>query len=140
MISFGPVSHRFAYFYGDAIPEYTWPSSVGEVPPDVTYFCYDLHRGDTAERRLNGRGRVWTETPAALPIEWEAVGMFPVDPIQRSKPDTIVVVGRFTTPRRMSPLFAKAEAGFFEDPGMVHAGAARTAMGRRLEIPLRRLR
>jgi hypothetical protein len=94
LVSFGAVAHRFAYFYGEPIAELAWPVTESEVPPGVTYFCYDLHRGDNAERRLNGRGRKWSITPAALPFDWEPVGIFPAAPLLHNNPDTTVIVGR----------------------------------------------
>ncbi len=105
LVSFGAVAHRFVYFYGEPIPELTWPTTEKEVPPGVTYFCYDLHRGDNAERRLNGRGRKWSITPAMLPFDWEPIGVFPAAPLRHNNPDTTVIVGRILRPHeRLSSL------------------------------------
>lgn len=98
LVSFGPIAHRFAYFYGVPIEQLAWPESEDELPPGVTYFCYDHHRGDGSEKRLNGRGRKWNLTSAALPFAWEPIGLFPVAPLLGHDPDTLVVVGRRLAP------------------------------------------
>jgi len=105
LVSFGAVAHRFVYFYGEPIPELVWPTTEAEVPPGVTYFCFDLHRGDNAERRLNGRGRKWSITPGTLPFDWEPIGVFPAAPLRGNNPDTTVIVGRILRPHeRLSSL------------------------------------
>ena len=85
--SFGPVDHRFAYFYEDRITELPWPTDAAQVPEGVTYFCYNWHRGDTSQCRSSGRGRAWKTTSGTLPFEWELIanvncGRDPVDPFR----------------------------------------------------------
>jgi 4-amino-4-deoxy-L-arabinose transferase-like glycosyltransferase len=94
LVSFGPVAHRFAYFYGEPIEELSWPEDEDEVPGEIRYFCFDKHKHDNNLRRSNGRGRQWAKTLGTLPFEWEPVGKFPCDPIRRDTADTTVVVGR----------------------------------------------
>lgn len=107
LVSFGPVAHRFLYFYGQPVEQLAWPEAADEVRPDVTYFCYDQHRGDGIEKRLNGRGRKWTLTSASLPFAWEPVGLFPVAPLLGHNPDTMVVVGRRLPPEEQELNFAE---------------------------------
>ncbi len=114
LISFGPVAHRFVYFYGRPIRQLRWPTDEDVVPEDVTYFCYDQHRGDTAQWRLNGRGRKWSITPATLPFDWEPVGIYPAAPLLYHNPDTTVIVGRILRPEERPPTLADADADFDE--------------------------
>lgn len=94
VVSFGPIFHRFAYFYGHTIPELPWPSTLDEVPEEVTYFCFDQRPEDTSERRTNGRGRVSEYTPGTLPFEWEEVARIPCGRSLRDDPRFCVIIGR----------------------------------------------
>ena len=52
LFSFGRVYHRFAFSYDEPIRQVAWPTSLEELPDDVTYFCYDWHpHYDTDELR-----------------------------------------------------------------------------------------
>ena len=94
LVSFGPVDHRFTYYYRDPIPEHTWPTEAAQVDGEVVYFCYDLHKGDTSEVRLNGRGLYWEETPGTLPFAWEPVAELNADRTHETDPEVRVVIGR----------------------------------------------
>jgi len=94
VVSFGPIFHRFAYFYGHTIPELPWPSNLAEVPEEVTYFCFDQRPEDTPELRTNGRGRVNEYTPGTLPFEWEEVARIPCGRSLRDDPRFCVIIGR----------------------------------------------
>jgi 4-amino-4-deoxy-L-arabinose transferase-like glycosyltransferase len=94
IVSFGPIFHRFAYFYGRTIPELPWPTTVAEVPDDVTYFCFDRRPEDTPQRRTNGRGRVNEYTPGTLPFAWEEIARIPCGRTLRDDPGFCVIVGR----------------------------------------------
>jgi 4-amino-4-deoxy-L-arabinose transferase-like glycosyltransferase len=97
LVSFSPIEHRFAYYYGLRIEEYDWPMSVDDVPPNIEYFCFMRYAGDTAERRASGRGRTWTTTPGTLPFAWEELTTFCVE--RRSKPTgPHVVLARIVRP------------------------------------------
>ncbi len=98
LVSFGPISHRFAYFYGEPIRELDWPESYEDVTPEATYFCFDLHQGDNPLKRANGRGRKWARTLGTLPFAWEQIDKIPCDPIRRDKTSTTVVIGRILGP------------------------------------------
>ncbi len=50
LVSFSPIEHRFAYYFGDPLPELDWPRTTDDLPPDVNYFCFMRQPGDTAER------------------------------------------------------------------------------------------
>ncbi len=101
LVSFGPINHRFAYFYESLIEELLWPVQPGDVPSEVVYFCYDRRPGDTVERRFNGR--LWNPgtTPGTLPMEWEEIAVLPTGR-NKSQPDDQVVVGRIVSSRRMA--------------------------------------
>ncbi len=94
IVSFGPIFHRFAYFYGPTIPELPWPTTLEEVPGGVTYFCFDQRPEDTPQRRVNGRGRVTEFTPGTLPFEWEEIARIPCGRSLRDDPRFCVIVGR----------------------------------------------
>jgi hypothetical protein len=94
LVSLGPIAHRFAYYYGAPIEQLDWPTTADEVPEGVDYFCFDVHRGDTPERRANGRGRQWHSTSGTLPFAWEMVAEIPCDPLRRADPDVTVVIAR----------------------------------------------
>ncbi len=94
MVSFGPIAHRFAYYYGDPIRELPWPTDTAQLPADLEFFCFEQHAGDSPERRHSGRGRTWKWTPGSLPFRWEQVAWIPCDPNRRENPTISVVVGR----------------------------------------------
>jgi hypothetical protein len=98
LVSFGPIAHRFAYFYNEPIPQKPWPGHADETAPGVTYFCFDLHVGDNVWYRSDGRGRRWTKTSSMLPFAWEPVATIPCDPLRKSGADMTVIVGRITGP------------------------------------------
>jgi 4-amino-4-deoxy-L-arabinose transferase-like glycosyltransferase len=99
LVSFGPISHRFAYFYEMTITELPWPTTANEVPAEVEYFCFDRHSDDTAAVRMNGRGRTWSQTPGQLPFEWEQVDAIGCDRSRKKDFNRTVVVGRIIKPR-----------------------------------------
>jgi hypothetical protein len=98
LTSFGPVQHRFIFCYGHSIPQVPWPRTAGDLPSDVTYFCYDLHPGDTPERRVSGQGWDWTHTSGTLPFAWEQLAIVPVAPTRNFPLSEKVVVGRVIRP------------------------------------------
>ncbi|HWC88626.1 MAG TPA: hypothetical protein VG433_03205, partial [Pirellulales bacterium] len=109
LVSFGPISHRFAYFYGQPIREFDWPESFDDVTPEATYFCFDLHQGDSPLKRANGRGRRWARTLGTLPFAWEQIENIPCDPIRRNRIATTVIVGRIVGPGEQSVPIAREE-------------------------------
>jgi hypothetical protein len=97
LVSLGPVDHRFVYFYDEDVPEVKWPLAVGDLGPDIDYFCFTRDPKDTPESRATGRGRKWTTTPGVLPFVWEEVATLCAErQIKASAP--IVVVGRVVRP------------------------------------------
>jgi len=48
-VSFGPVHHRFVYFFGESIHELRWPVRPEEIPPDVEYVCFERSPWDTPD-------------------------------------------------------------------------------------------
>lgn len=94
LASFGPIDHRFAFYYRDFITEHKWPRQADDVPVNTRVFCYKHHRGDTAAIRRNGRGMYCGTTPGSLPFEWEEIARIPCDRNVRDDPETVVVVGR----------------------------------------------
>jgi len=100
--SFGPISHRFAYYYGDFIEERPWPTEENDADEDLEYFCFDRYRIDTDRIKYLGRGMYWTTVPAGLPFDWELIAELPVDRTRRENPEVTVVIGRIirTSPSR----------------------------------------
>lgn len=94
LVSLGRVYHRFAYCYETPIRQIPWPSTAGEVPPDVTYFCFDHRPSDTAESRSTSDGRPSPSTSGTLPFEWEKIAEIPCDAVKRGRNDRTVVIGR----------------------------------------------
>lgn len=100
LVSLTPINHRFAYFYRESIAELDWPREIGDLPPDVDYFCFMRTPGDTAEERESGRGRLWTVSPGTLPFAWEEVATVCIERRIRNEPQRVVVLGRVVKPRR----------------------------------------
>jgi hypothetical protein len=98
LVSLSPIEHRFAYYYQTTIAELDWPIELGDLPPDIEYFCFMRYPGDTAERRAAGRGRTWTTTPGTLPFAWEEVAAICVERRLRDESQPTVVLGRVVRP------------------------------------------
>jgi 4-amino-4-deoxy-L-arabinose transferase-like glycosyltransferase len=94
LVSLGRVYHRFAYSYELPIRQVPWPRQAGELPGDVTYFCFDRRPGDTAEDRAGNDDRLGAHTPGVLPFAWEPIAEIPCDPVRRNLPHRRVVIGR----------------------------------------------
>ncbi len=94
LVSFGPVYHRFVYYYGQAIEEWPWPGETQVDVSSIDYFCFGVLRGDTPERRGFGRGRSWRPVPGQLPFEWTEVARIGCDPQPRKHANRTVVIGR----------------------------------------------
>ncbi len=94
LVSFGPIEHRFAYYYQTFISELNWPKDANEVPRDVEYFCFDRYMWDTPGMKYLGRGMYWETLPNELPFEWEEVAALPADRNHRDPVEVTVVVGR----------------------------------------------
>ena len=99
LVSLTPIDHRFAYFYGEPIAELAWPREVGDLPPDVEYFCFMRNPSDTAQEREAGRGRTWTTSPGTLPFAWKEVATLCVERRIRDCPQRTLVLGRVVNPR-----------------------------------------
>ncbi len=100
LVSFSPIEHRFAYYYGDSITELDWPQAVNELPADVEYFCFMRTPGDTAASRSAGRGRTWCKTSGTLPFAWEEIASVCVERQVYDDSPRTVVVGRVVRPMR----------------------------------------
>ena len=98
VVSFSPIEHRFAYYFGDAIAEVDWPLKADDLPPSVDYFCFMRQPGDTTAARAAGRGRTWYKTPGTLPFAWEEVSSLCVERQVYDESPRMVVVGRVVRP------------------------------------------
>ncbi|MCX5643583.1 MAG: glycosyltransferase family 39 protein [Phycisphaerae bacterium] len=78
LVSFGPVFHKFLYWYEDSIPILGMPATLSDVPEDLEYFAMDVRWGRLPE----------------LPFEWEHVAAFNMGRIRKTHPEHAVVVGR----------------------------------------------
>jgi len=76
LVSFGPLHHKFIYFYGEPIPLLELPATVDDVPAELEYFALSAREGD----------------PLHLPFEWESLARISMDP--KRTPSPLVVVGR----------------------------------------------
>jgi 4-amino-4-deoxy-L-arabinose transferase-like glycosyltransferase len=94
LVSFGPVDHRFVYFYREPIEEIPWPVAAEQVPEHVEYFCMNRFPSDTPEFRSDGRGRTSRTVPGTLPVQWEQVAEVPVNRRYKPGPQLVVVVGK----------------------------------------------
>ncbi len=98
VVSFSPIEHRFAYYFGDAIAEVDWPLKADDLPQNVEYFCFMRQPGDIAAARAAGRGRTWYKTPGTLPFAWEEVSSLCVERQVYDESPRMVVVGRVVRP------------------------------------------
>ena len=100
LVSFSPIEHRFAFYFGEPIAELDWPATINDLPPGVEYFCFMRNPGDTAASRMSGRGRSCTTTPGTLPFAWEEVAsLYSEREISGDSPRS-VVLGRIVRPLR----------------------------------------
>lgn len=64
LVSFGKISHRFAYYWPEPIEKLDWPMTMEDVPDDLDYFCF-------------GGGWEWNwkryplSTEDQLPFRWQ---------------------------------------------------------------------
>ncbi|HEY4232002.1 MAG TPA: glycosyltransferase family 39 protein [Lacipirellulaceae bacterium] len=100
LVSFSPIEHRFAFYYSKPIAELGWPLTLDDLPSDVDYFCFMRNEGDTAARRVCGRGRNWTTTPGTLPFAWEEIATLYSEREVSGELPRSVVLGRVVRPLR----------------------------------------
>ncbi len=94
LVSLGAIDHRFAYFYGEPIEQFSWPETPEAAPSDVRYFVFMRRAGDTPERRVEGRGVTWGHTSGTLPFAWEEVRAISTSRFPDSNPHEWIVLGR----------------------------------------------
>lgn len=109
LVSFGPIEHRFAYYYENFIEELPWPRDMREIPAGVEYFCFDRYMWDTPQAKYVGRGMYWETLPNELPFEWEEVAALPADRNKRDPTEITVVIGKIV--RRTKTAARKNEDG-----------------------------
>lgn len=78
LVSFGPVHHKFVYWYEDPIPIIDLPTSRDDLPPGTRFFAVDLYQGE------------WVD----LPFDWEQVAVLNMDRTVQEEPEIRVLVGR----------------------------------------------
>ncbi len=94
LISFGPAHHRFAYYYRTLIPQLPWPQSEAEVPPEVTYFCFDPRTCHVPADVVARTASLATREPRILPFTWEQIARVDGDRNKREVPEEVTIVGR----------------------------------------------
>lgn len=94
LVSLGRVYHRFAYSYNTPIRQVPWPRAADDLPPGVTYFCFDRRPGDTEAERAGADGRRGSNTPGTLPFAWDEVAAISCDPVKRNEAHRTVIIGR----------------------------------------------
>jgi hypothetical protein len=77
LISFGPIHHRFAFYYRDPIRLAAWPQCQ-EDAQEVEYFCFSQTAG---------------ERPT-LPFDWTPIAAISCDRNVKNEPQDTVIVGR----------------------------------------------
>jgi len=92
--SFGPVDHRFNYYYKDLIRERPWPTAENNAAEGLEYFCFDRYVTDTPETKLLSRGMYRRLVPNEFPFEWETIEEVAVNRMRTANPETRVVIGR----------------------------------------------
>ncbi len=92
--SLGPVYHRFLYYYREPVKEEVWPLERAHVPADLDFFCFDVSRNDTNQRKACGRGRSGRSVPGTLPFRWIEIARINCDPLPRGPANRTVVIGR----------------------------------------------
>jgi 4-amino-4-deoxy-L-arabinose transferase-like glycosyltransferase len=78
LVSFGPVHHKFVYWYEAPIPIRRRPKRADDVPEDLSYFAINASR----------------DRPLELPFAWEEIARFNMDRTEKDDPRECVVVGR----------------------------------------------
>jgi 4-amino-4-deoxy-L-arabinose transferase-like glycosyltransferase len=76
LVSFGHITHAFAYYYGEFIPQSSWPQAADENLP--RYFC--CRKVDLALH--------------PLPFAWEAIAEMSFEDDDNPSPGSYVIVGR----------------------------------------------
>ena len=94
LVSFGPAHHRFAYYYEALIPQLPWPRSEADVPPDVTYFCFDPRTCHVPASVVASAASLATHEPHILPFAWEQIARLDGDRNKREIPEEVTIVGR----------------------------------------------
>ncbi|HVJ83481.1 MAG TPA: hypothetical protein VNC50_20615, partial [Planctomycetia bacterium] len=78
LVSFGPLHHRFTYYYGRPLPWRVYPAAAGDVA-DGQVFCF----------------MEWHDLPRVeIPFAWERIGEICCDRNVKSAAEAVVVVGR----------------------------------------------
>jgi 4-amino-4-deoxy-L-arabinose transferase-like glycosyltransferase len=79
LVSFGPVNHKFVYWYEENIPILPRPQTLDDVPEDLQYFAMDVGPGQSPD----------------LPFEWERIAEFNMERRRdKPNPEITVLVGR----------------------------------------------
>jgi 4-amino-4-deoxy-L-arabinose transferase-like glycosyltransferase len=78
LVSFGPLHHRFTYYYGKPLPWRVYPARASDVA-DGQVFCF----------------MEWHDLPRVeIPFAWERIGEICCDRNVKSAAEAVVVVGR----------------------------------------------
>jgi 4-amino-4-deoxy-L-arabinose transferase-like glycosyltransferase len=110
LVSLGRVYHRFAYSYETPIRQVPWPIDATDLPPDVTYFCFDRRPADTPQDRAGNDDRLGAHTPGVLPFAWEKIADIPCDPVKRDEAHRWVVIGRVRRNERVAAQPSKTQS------------------------------
>jgi len=92
LVSFGPVHHRFVYFYGELVRQLPWPRDMSQVPNGVEFFCFDQTAVDAMQRPADQAGSRSADSPGALPFAWTCVATIGCE--RHKKNPQNIVIGR----------------------------------------------
>lgn len=106
LVSFGPVFHRFRYYYGSPIRLLALPENAAQVPPEIRYFCVQGRLDPAGRTGASAHGRPMASpnnvaTPE-LPFAWEPVYAVRCGRNRNDDPQPVVVVGRIAATSRVA--------------------------------------
>ena len=82
--SFGPVNHRFAYYFDRPIRVISWTPPQTDLPSIDSYFCFEVDRPEKGP-------------PSPLAFNWKKVGILWMDRYPHQK-ESFVIVGQRILP------------------------------------------
>jgi len=98
LVSFGPVFHRFRYYWGPPIRLLSPPETPQQVPPGIEYFCIQGYlqpsRNDQSPSSSRRSSLLDDVAVAKLPFPWEPIGAVRCGRNRNDDPQPVVVIGR----------------------------------------------
>lgn len=86
LVCFGPVHHRFAYYYQEPVEVLDWPITRDTIPESLEYFCITQYEDMILE----------------FPFDWEPIGTVSCDRAPRPRPNRVIIGRRLPIQRASS--------------------------------------